>query len=256
MHILITNDDGIHSPGLKELFEAVRHLGPVTIAAPSDEKSGASTSTTFTTPLKVTPHHWPNAFAYHINGTPADCTKIALGVLLKDNPPDIVISGINHGTNSGRNVLYSGTVGGVIESTLRGYPSIAFSYNDWSHHSFPDVKPHIPHIITHMVDHPLPHGTLLNVNFPNPPLKGIKLARQGLGYWLEDPEHQGDSSYLMKGLWADFDAEHPESDISYLRQNYITCSPLHVNELTDHTVMTSHKDHFETTLHKKLNLEE
>lgn len=255
MHILITNDDGIHSPGLKELFEAVKHLGPITITAPDTERSGASTSTTFTTPLKLTSHPWPNATAYHINGTPADCIKLALGVLLKDNPPDLVISGINHGTNSGRNVLYSGTVGGVIESALRGFPSIAFSYNDWSHHSFPDVKPHIPHIITHFVVHPLPPGTLLNVNFPNPPLKGIKLARQGLGYWLEDPKHQGDSSYMMEGLWADFHDEHPESDISYLKQNYITCSPLHVNELTDHTVLTTHREHFEQMLSEKLNLD-
>ena len=241
MHILITNDDGISAPGLKELAAAIKPCADkITIVAPSSQKSGASISTNYMDPLKITRVEWPHLAAYTVASTPADCVKAALGVILK-TPPDFIVSGINHGTNAGRNVLYSGTVGGVIEGVLRGIPGIAFSFHQDSPSAFPDVKDYIPRIVRYFIEHPLPYGTLINVNFPEGEIQGVKLTRQGRAYHLEDPVHHGHSHYRMSGKWTSFE-EHEESDITYLSKGFITCVPLHVNELTDYAVLNHHKE--------------
>jgi 5'-nucleotidase len=251
MHILITNDDGIHAPGLKELVTAIQSFASqVTVVAPSSQRSGASISTNYIDPLKITRVDWPNTIAYTVASTPADCIKAALGLILK-TPPDFIVSGINHGTNAGRNVLYSGTVGGVIEGVLRGIPGIAFSYHESSDKEFPDIKSYIPPIIRYFIENPLPHGTLINVNFPERPILGIKLTRQGLAYHLDDLVHHGNSHYRIGGKWTTFD-EHEDSDTLWLTKGFITCSPLHVNELTDHTVLHHHKAPFQEILTKYL----
>lgn len=241
MHILITNDDGIGAPGLKELVKAIKLCAnEVTVVAPASQKSGASISTNYIDPLKITRVEWPDIAAYTVASTPADCIKAALGVILK-TPPDFIVSGINHGTNAGRNVLYSGTIGGVIEGVLRGIPGMAFSYHQDSPLSFPDITKYIPPLVRYFLENPLPQGTLINVNFPEGMIQGTKLARQGKAYHLEDPVHHGHSHYRMAGKWTSFE-EHEESDIAYLSQGFITCVPLHVNELTDYTVFNTHKE--------------
>ncbi|MBP9842212.1 MAG: 5'/3'-nucleotidase SurE [Simkaniaceae bacterium] len=251
MHILITNDDGIHALGLKDLVQSIQSItDQITIVAPADQRSGASISTNFIDPLKITRVDWPGTTAYTVASTPADCIKAALGILLP-SPPDFIVSGINHGTNAGRNALYSGTVGGVIEGILRGIPGIAFSYYNDSAKQFPDIKAYIPPIVQYFIDNPLPTGTLINVNFPEGAVKGIELTRQGKAYHLEDPIHHGHSHYRIAGKWTSFE-EHKESDVFHLSQGYITCSPLHVNELTDHTVLNHHKENFQATLAKYL----
>lgn len=248
MHFLLTNDDGITAPGLKELFEAILPLSSkVTIAAPAGHQSGAGLSTNYTRPLKIERVAWDGADAYAIDSTPADCIKSALGVVLKKHP-DMLLSGINHGTNAGRNVLYSGTVGGAIEGVLRGIPALAFSFPTDCYVNFPQIKHCIPPIIDYFLKHPLPYGTLLNVNFPQGEPQGFRLSRQGRCYHLEDPVEVQPDHYHMKGKWVKFE-EPADSDTTLLEQGYITCTPLYVNELTDHTVIEGHRARFESHTH-------
>ena len=261
MNILLTNDDGIHSAGLKYLWEALKGKANLFIAAPKDERSGAGASVTIRSPLSAEPVDcYPGTPAWKVGGTPADCVRLALSVLLP-SPPDLIVSGVNHGSNAGRNIFCSGTVGGVIEGMLHGgIPGIAFSYLEETD-SFPHIKKFIPDIVNYLIENPLPEGTFLNVNFPALPeedIKGYKMARQGKSYWSETPQKdlQNDTYtlYWLEGAETDHD-EHDESDIALLKEGYITAVPLHIHELTDHHHFNQAKMLFETNLNKaQLNL--
>jgi len=257
LKILLTNDDGIDSTGLRYLWEALRDVGELTVVAPNKERSGAGVGVTVMEPLRVEPvDTYAHTPAWKIGGTPADCVKLAISALL-DSPPDLIVSGINHGSNAGRNVLYSGTIGGIIEGVLRGIPGIAFSYACIETPTFPHVKPFIPQIVDYIKNHPLPFGSFLNVNFPHidgKEIKGFKMARQGKSYWMEAPEYNiepkdGYSEYWMGGVLVDHE-EHDHSDIALLDQGYITATPIHVNELTDQHYFTDKKAVFEQELNK------
>ncbi|MBM3184535.1 MAG: 5'/3'-nucleotidase SurE, partial [Chlamydiae bacterium] len=164
--LLITNDDGIHAPGLRHLWESVRAFADVAIVAPIMEKSGCGMSITWGKPLRIQSVIWDNeTSAWSLNGTPADCVKMALSVLL-DRPPQLIISGINRGSNAGRTVLYSGTVGGTIEGALKGIPGIAFSFSDEEVPPLSATQEYIFPLIQYFLEHPLPSETILNVNFP------------------------------------------------------------------------------------------
>lgn len=190
--------------------------------------------------------------AWSVSGTPADSVKMALSVLLTKKP-DLVISGINRGSNAGQNVLYSGTVAGVIESALRGIPGIAFSCYDYFDPNYADVIKFIPHVLEHVQEHPLPHGTILNVTFPSKQhqkVKGFKMTRQGKEYWIEEPEHRihptdTNSYYWLGAKLVSYPDEHKDSDIAWLEKGYITAVPLHFAELTDHQHLQGRKAHFE-----------
>ncbi len=237
--LLITNDDGIHAPGIKHLWEAVREFADIAIVAPASEKSGTSLSITWTKPLTIHPIDWDaSTKAWSVNGTPADCVKMACSTLL-ERIPDMVISGINRGSNAGRTVLYSGTVGGVIEGTLRGIPGIAFSFCDFTPPPLSATKEFIVPLIRHFLKNPTPQGTLINVNFPpdcEKGVKGLKFAKQGKGYWTEDPEKrvhpQGVPYYWLGGKWSDF-MEDPMSDVALLEEGYVTATPIQIGNLTD-----------------------
>lgn len=250
--LLITNDDGIHAPGIRHLWEAVHEHADVAIVAPLNEKSGSGLSITWTKPLVLQQAHWGGATqAWSVNGTPADCVKMALSVLL-DRKPNMVISGVNHGSNAGRTVLYSGTIGGVIEGALKGVPGIAFSFSDDDPPPLAVTKNYIYPIIQHFLDHPLPEGTILNVNFPwnaHERIAGVKIAKQGRGRWVECPEMrshpQGMPYYWLGGKWASAEKEDETSDVHWIDQGYIAAVPIHVGELTDHRVIESHGSRFE-----------
>lgn len=248
--ILLTNDDGIEAPGLKHLWEALADIADLSIIAPATEKSGVGLGITIHEPLQIHPVPWDRQTpAWKVTGTPADCVRMALSVILQE-APDLVVSGINQGANSGRNVLYSGTIGGVIEATLRNVPGIALSCVDFDNPNYRLVQPHIPTLVQHMLAYPLPKGTLLNVNFPDTAtIKGIKMARQGKGYWIEDPwEHvhpEGYACYWLGGKWYDQE-EHEESDVFLLSQGYAAAVPIHVDEMTDMELLKSRKTHFDT----------
>ncbi|OGN64035.1 MAG: 5'/3'-nucleotidase SurE [Chlamydiae bacterium RIFCSPHIGHO2_12_FULL_49_9] len=238
--LLMTNDDGIHAPGLKHLWEAVHESADVAIVAPQTEKSGCGLSITWAKPLRIHTMIWDkNTPAWCLNGTPADCVKMGLSVLLKKKP-DLIISGINRGSNSGRTILYSGTVGGVIEGALKGIPGIAFSFSDVEAPPLSATKQYIFPLIQHLLKHPLPTGTFLNVNFPcnaKDEIKGLKMAKQGKGYWVEAPDQrihpEGLPYYWLGGKWGAAPDEDPESDVALLEQGYIAAVPIHVGHMTD-----------------------
>lgn len=246
--LLITNDDGIHAPGIKHLWEAVHEYADVAIVAPLTEKSGSGLSITWGKPLKIQQVSWAKETpAWSLNGTPADCVKMALAVLL-NRTPDLVISGINRGSNAGRTVLYSGTIGGVIEGALKGIPGIAFSFSDLDEPPLSSTKPYIFPLIQYFLEHSLPSGTIVNVNFPENcqnGVKGLRFARQGKGFWIEQPDRrihpEGLPYYWLGGRWSSFE-EESDSDVALLAEGYITAVPIHIGQLTDDEVFAKHKE--------------
>lgn len=245
--LLITNDDGIHAPGIKYLWQSVHEFADVAIVAPQAEKSGCGLAITWTKPLHIHPVPWElNTPAWTLNGTPADCVKMALAVLL-ERRPNMIISGVNRGSNSGRTVLYSGTIGACIEGALKGIPGIAFSFSDYDIPPLSATQKYIFPLIKHFLDHPLPAGTLLNVNFPyncKDGIKGLKMAKQGKSYWKEAPDRrihpEGVPYYWLGGAWGAVD-EDPLSDVAYLDQGYVAVVPIHVGELTCQATLQKYK---------------
>lgn len=255
-HILITNDDGIHAPGIAHLWNALKGIADISICAPAREQSGAGLGISLHFALEINQVSWPeNTPAWSVSGKPADCVKMALSLLLK-NKPDLIVSGINPGGNHGRSLLYSGTVGGVIEGILRGIPGIAFSCYDLEQPEFARFEQYVPKIVEYVLQNPLPNGTLLNVTFPSARdhVEGqeyaIKLTRQGKQYWLEDPQTNCGKMYTLGARLMEFD-EHEESDALWLQKNCITAAPVHVDELTDLRYLDAHKDKFERLFAKE-----
>jgi len=253
-NILITNDDGIHAPGLRHLWECLRSIANINIIAPLTEKSGVGLAITIRDPLRIEKvETFPNTPAWSVSGTPADCVKMAIKVIY-DQPPDIIVTGINRGSNAGRNVLYSGTVAGAIEGVMHNIPSIAFSCWENKDPDYSRTSPFIPRILNYVLEHPMPSGTLLNVNFPRDhlPIQGVKLTRQGKEFWEANPDKrqhpvEEHSYYWMGAKLAEFDEEH-DSDIAWLRQGYAAAVPVHVHELTDHMHLRKQKAHFDSCL--------
>lgn len=260
--LLLTNDDGIYAPGLRHLWEAVHPFADLAIVAPANEKSGAGLSITWTKPLVIHSIPWEKkTLAWSVNGTPADCVKMGLSVLLP-RKPDMIISGANRGSNAGKTVLYSGTVGGVIEGILKGIPGIAFSFSDYEVPPLEVTTDYIYPLIQYFLQNPLATGSLLNVNFPfnaKDGMKGLKLARQGQGYWREAPDKrthpEGMPYYWLGGKWTPHHAEEADSDVAWLEQGYVAAVPIHVGELTDRDSLSKHKasleQHFSLDLNKK-----
>ncbi len=249
--ILICNDDGVHAPGIRHLWNAVKELGDCTIVAPHEQQSGKGLSISLHTPLRIQEVSWPGAKAYCVHGTPADAVKLGLQ-LACETSPDLIVSGVNRGSNAGRNALYSGTVGCVIEGVLRGIPGVAFSCIGGDHMlmgepNFSGAEPHIKRIVEYVLEHPVRAGTVLNVNFPEQ-IRGVRWAKQGLEYWMEELEQRYDpmgSPYCwLGGILKKFD-EHELSDIGLLKQGYAAVVPLQVSELTDQRLFDERRAHFE-----------
>lgn len=241
-YILITNDDGILAPGIRVLWESLKDWADVVIVAPAREQSAAGLSITLRDPLRVEKHLWDdNTTAWAVTGTPTDSVKMALSVLL-ERKPDLIVSGINRGANAGKTILYSGTVSAVIEGALRDIPGIAFSTYDLQDPDYSLAAPYISSIVRYALEHTLPSGTLLNVNFPEKrlaPYKGLKMSRQGKGYWMEKPDsrsHPWGHSYWWLGIRHEDYEEHEESDVALLADGWITSVPLYVSDLT-HSVL-------------------
>ena len=188
--ILLTNDDGIWAEGLKHLWLSLKDQYDLRIVAPAKEQSGMATAVTLSVPLDIEPVLWENqAQAWQVSGTPADCVRMATRILLKE-APDFIVSGINRGANSGRNILFSGTVGGVIEGAMRNIPGIAFSCEDFDHPNYEHFQEQIPLLVAYSLKNPLPQGSFLNVTFPSKHKsdhKGCYLARQGMSFYRENP---------------------------------------------------------------------
>lgn len=249
-HFLLTNDDGIDSTGMRYLWESIYEFADITIIAPDRQKSGSGAGMTLDS-ITITPVAWEGSTqAYKVSGTPVDCIKAGLSILL-EHPPTMILSGINHGSNAGRTILFSGTVGGVIEGVLRNIPGIAFSYWKDDTSAFGHIKKYIWPIVKYLSSCDIPKGSFYNVNFPEhdeKEIKGLKVVPHGYSNWIEKPKKQphpeGHLLYSMYGEWTDH-LEPEGTDVHYLKQGYITASPIQVAQLTDFNMLQQHKDGFE-----------
>ncbi len=239
--ILITNDDGIFAPGLRKLIEIARQLGNVVVVAPEASQSGMSHAITVRAPLrlrKITEEK--NFKEYSCNGTPVDAVKMGEQLIVRGKP-DLVLSGINHGSNASVNIIYSGTMAAVLEATIDGIPAIGFSLLNYSSDAdFSAVDEYIKAIIVNVLKNGLPEGICLNVNIPaikKEDIKGIKICRQAKGRWEEEFDERTDphnrNYYWLTGVFQNGDSA-PDTDSWALANNYISVVPVHYD-------FTSHK---------------
>lgn len=248
--ILISNDDGIFSPGIYALWEAMREIGDTIIVAPDTEKSAVGHAITLTDPLRVVPVHRSGGFeGLAVSGTPSDCTKIAIKSIM-DEKPDLLISGINSGANIGTNLIYSGTISAATEGTMLGIPSIAISLDSYRSDNYSVAKQTAIDIATNVLSNGIPNGTLLNVNVPfcdSHEIRGMKVTRQGNQYFKDEFEKRTDprgrTYYWMKGIIIDKD-EELEFDGKAVRENYISITPIQFN-MTHESYMDELKERFE-----------
>lgn len=254
MRILITNDDGIEAPGIKQLWLALSQHFDCTVVAPASGKSGVGLACTVRRTLGLKKHFWGDTPVWSVSGTPVDCVKMALNMIL-DEAPDMIVSGINWGSNAGRNVLYSGTVGGVVEGVFRGIPGIAFSHSLVEEHGYAEVADYIVSITKYVGENQLAAGSLLNVNFPeiDGGFKGLKMASQGMSYHVEDivfEEHKDEVPHYWLGCEFRRCPEKSNSDITFLEQGYVTAAPIYVNDLTNYQLLAGYQTGFESQINK------
>ncbi|GIV54211.1 MAG: 5'-nucleotidase SurE [Candidatus Kapaibacterium sp.] len=243
MKILVTNDDGIASQGIYALVQALRKIGDVTVVAPDRQQSAVGHALTVSEPLRVT-HIWRDRqfFGYAVSGTPADCVKLAVARLL-DQKPDIVVSGINHGYNTGINVLYSGTVSAATEAMLLGIPALAVSLGSFDEQADCTVAAKTAaYLVERYHTFGLPATTLLNVNVPALPesqIKGVRITRQGQGMWNDTYEERldpmGRPYYWLRGIYNHLDSD-PNADDVAVERGYIAVTPIRFH-LTDSDAM-------------------
>lgn len=244
MRILLTNDDGIYAPGLKALREQLLQLGEVTVVAPATEQSAVGHSITLLTPLVVQEvsdeHGRPMGWA--VEGRPADCVKLALMELLP-NKPDVVVSGLNAGSNAGINVLYSGTVAAAIEGAFYQHTSIAVSLEYTKPKlDFVRAAKIARQVIEQILAMRLPAGSLFNVNIPSidkGPIRGIRTVPQNVVPYEEKFDRRVDPRgrvYFWTSSRLHCPDPHPDSDVTALAEGYITVTPLQVN-LTHHPLL-------------------
>jgi len=232
--ILISNDDGIHSAGLKSLASVLRGLGSVYIVAPDRERSAASHSLTLHRPLRVT-KAGPQEFA--IDGTPTDCVTLAVNSILP-RTPDIILSGINAGTNLGEDVLYSGTVSAAMEGTMLGIPSIAVSLASPFEKAMDAAADFAASVAGRVLEDGLPVDTLLNINVPSvTKLKGHRITRLGKRFFsdvvIEKIDPRG-KKYFWIGGEIDRWEGGKDSDFYAISKGYVSITPLHF-DMTNHS---------------------
>lgn len=235
MHFLLSNDDGYLSEGLATLADALGELGRITVVAPDRDRSGASNSLTLTRPLRAI--QMPNGFV-RVDGTPTDCVHLALTGLLKEEP-DMVIAGINHGSNLGDDVLYSGTVAAAMEGRFLGFPAIAISSKCFDADSLNMAADALMSIICRINADPLPCDTILNVNIPDCPiseLKGFKATRLGnrrrAEGMIKSTDPRGQVIYWVGRAGEEQDAG-PGTDFHAINHGYVSVTPVKV-DLTQH----------------------
>jgi len=243
MRVLLTNDDGIASPGLRALAEVFAPEHETVVVAPEHERSATGHAVTLHKPLRARPvFGYPQGVvAWATNGTPADC--VILGVLeLVDHRPDVVVSGINMGANLGRDLTYSGTVSGAMEGAILGIPSIAISVAAFEDVRFDIAARFAARLARRCVDGPLPDDTLLNVNVPNLPvdqLKGVALTRQGARRYLSSLERRtdprGQTYYWLTGQ-RQLGPDEEGTDAWALAAGYVSVTPVHLN-MTDERLL-------------------
>jgi 5'-nucleotidase len=235
--ILVTNDDGVNAPGIKTLIDMAREFGKVVAVAPDEGRSGMSHAITIKYPLRVNKIREEKDFAfYSCTGTPADCVKLAVNQIL-ERKPDILLSGINHGSNSSISVVYSGTMAAAIEGGLHGIPSIGLSITDFSSNpDFTACKLYGNKIIENTLLNGIPGGVCLNVNVPKAPVeevKGIKICRQTRGLWIEEFDKRIDPRrreyFWLTGYFDNYEPDAEDTDEWALKNKYVSVVPVKVD---------------------------
>jgi 5'-nucleotidase len=231
--IFVTNDDGVEAKGIRELIGIMRKLGKVVVVAPDKPQSGTAHAITINTPLRLELlKKEDNYEEYRCNGTPADCVKLGFHVVLRGKP-DILVSGINHGSNASISVIYSGTMAAVFEGAMSMVPSIGFSLLDYSPNAeFSHAREAIYKITRSVMENGLPEGICLNVNIPglvNGGIKGIKVCRQASGSWQEEFDERKDPGgrdyYWLTGVYMKADTGK-DTDEDALEANYVSVVPV------------------------------
>lgn len=246
--ILITNDDGLEAKGIASLLKAVKSLGKIVVVAPMEPQSGMSQAITVKHPLRVRKTMLNGCESYAINGTPTDCVKLALNQLLP-RKPDLLVSGINHGSNSSTSVLYSGTLGAALEGCVNSIPSIGFSLISYDPDANFDTAIQYAHkIVARVLKEGLPENICLNVNIPNAQqdeIKGIRICRQTLGYWQEEFDKRTDPAgreyYWLTGEYFNSEPNAEDTDEWALRNNYVAVVPMRI-DLTSYSTMEKLKN--------------
>ena len=239
MRILLTNDDGIHAPGFEVLEAVARKLSDdIWAVAPSEEQSGAGHSLTLTRPIRLRRH---GERRFSVNGTPTDAVMMALAHIMKDSPPDLILSGINRGANLAEDVTYSGTVSAAMEGALAGVPSIALS-QAYSREGMGDTVPFAAaeawseRVLRPLIDAPFPPGSLVNVNFPAlapEEVKGIRVCSQGIRDYgrlriIERTDPRG-YRYYWFGLAPVVETPGHQTDLEVVADGYVAVTPLHLD---------------------------
>jgi len=241
--ILVTNDDGYTAPGIQKLISLMKDLGDVTVVAPEDAMSGAGHAITVRHPLRLKKRIEENGFElWSCKGTPVDCVKLGEQIVLR-RKPDLLVSGINHGSNASVNIVYSGTMGAVLESTISGIPSIGFSICDYSHDAdFSHVDKYIKKICSEVLKNGLPERTCLNVNIPavnGADIMGVKVCNQANARWVEEYDERKDPAdkdyYWLTGKFELLD-DRLDTDEMALRNNFVSVVPVHYDLTAHHAI--------------------
>ncbi|HNS18456.1 MAG TPA: 5'/3'-nucleotidase SurE [Bacteroidales bacterium] len=234
--ILISNDDGVNAPGINTLADIMQGFGKVCIVAPQEPMSGMGHAVTVRHPLRLRKlEEKEGLLRYSCTGTPADAVKLGIQVVLKTKP-DLIVSGINHGSNASINILYSGTMAAVLEGVISGVPSIGFSLADYSYHAdFSACGKYVKRVVEKVLQYGLPAGTCLNVNIPPAPadqIKGIRVCHQGQGMWMEEFDERRDPHnreyYWLTGAFASL-ADGKDTDDWALQNNYVSVVPAQID---------------------------
>lgn len=243
MKILITNDDGIYSDGIYALSKALSKLGEVTVVAPDSERSSVGHGITLSHPIwfkKI--NRKSKFFGYAVSGTPADCTKFALDVIMKDQKPDFVVSGINHGPNDGCSVFYSGTIAGAREAAMMNIPAMAISYDSFTDTDFTYAANCAAKLVKKFQKIPMPKATFLNVNVPAIPkdqVKGFRFTQQGTVPINASFKKRVDpflrDYYWMSGKLPKLKNDN-SADTYALKNKYVTVTPV-LCDSTDHAFL-------------------
>lgn len=247
MKILVSNDDGIESLGIYNLISALKEIADVTVVAPIREQSAAGHSITMQNPLRVVKYYKNGDFlGYAVDGTPADCVKMGVRNIMKEMP-DLVVSGINHGSNTATNIIYSGTVSAAREAAIMDIPAIAISVTSHNANHFEAARKIAQKVAMEIFNKGLKKGTLLNINVPDIPeseIKGTVITKQGKSKWDDIYEKRQDPNgrdyYWLTGNFINLD-----NDLSYdeyaVKNNFISITPIHF-DLTDYEVYEKIKD--------------
>jgi 5'-nucleotidase len=244
--ILVCNDDGITAPGIRNLIEVAEEFGEVVVVAPDKPQSAMGHAITINSTLRIQQIRNGSRQEFACSGTPVDCIKLAVNKILP-RKPDLVVSGINHGSNASINVIYSGTMSAAMEGTLEGIPSVGFSLTDHSIDAdFTAAKKYVRIVIDHVLRDGIPQGVCLNVNIPNVSaemIRGIKVCRQARANWEEEFDERKDPNgkpyYWLTGVFKNYD-DGQDTDIWALENNFVTVVPCEV-DLTAHEAIQRYK---------------